>query len=111
VPNRTKELKLAVARFWKTRSSQGKRQGRKSGSKDAGSRSMVTGGKQMDGFVDLFANIIEAEGIASEAIQVRATTLPGYFRPEKDWDLVVVLDGKLIASVEFKSHVGSFGNN
>jgi hypothetical protein len=72
---------------------------------------MVTGGKQMNGFVSLFASIIEAEGIPASAVNVRATTLPGYFRPEKDWDLVVVLDGRLIASVEFKSHVGSFGNN
>jgi len=72
---------------------------------------MVTGGKQMDGFVSLFASIIEAEGIPASAINVRDTTLPGYFRPEKDWDLVVVLEGRLIASVEFKSHIGSFGNN
>jgi hypothetical protein len=73
---------------------------------------MVTGGKQMDGFVSLFAKIVEAEGIPSTAIDIRDTTLPGYFRPEKDWDLVVVVDGRLIASVEFKSHIGpSFGNN
>ena len=105
------ELRAAVAHFWKTRSSQGKKQGGKTGAKDAGARSMVTGGKQMDGFIRLFARIIEAEGIPSEAVELSATTLPGYFRPEKDWDLVVVLDGRLIASVEFKSHVGSFGNN
>ncbi len=72
---------------------------------------MVTGGKQMDGLIELFARIIEAEGIPRAAVQIRATTLPGYFRPEKDWDLVVVVDGMLIATVEFKSHVGSFGNN
>ena len=72
---------------------------------------MVTGGKQMDGFVSLFAGIIKAEGIPASAINLRNTTLPGYFRPEKDWDLVVVLNGRLIAGVEFKSHIGSFGNN
>jgi hypothetical protein len=72
---------------------------------------MVTGGKQMDGFVSLFAKIVMAEGIPASAVHVSDTTLPGYFRPEKDWDLVVVLEGRLIASVEFKSHVGSFGNN
>jgi hypothetical protein len=49
--------------FWNTRTSQGNRQGGKSGTKDAGARSMVTGGKQMDGFVSLFASIVEAEGI------------------------------------------------
>jgi hypothetical protein len=106
-----KGLRRAVAHFWKTRTSQGKRQGGKSGTKDSGARSMVTGGKQMDGFVSLFARIVVAEGIPASAVNVRATTLPGYFRPEKDWDLVVILDGRLIASVEFKSHIGSFGNN
>jgi hypothetical protein len=106
------ELHRAVAQFWNTRTSQGKAQGGKTGAKDAGNRSMVTGGKQMDGFVSLFARIVEAEGIPKTAIDVRDTTLPGYFRPEKDWDLVVIVDGRLIASVEFKSHVGpSFGNN
>jgi hypothetical protein len=72
---------------------------------------MVTGGKQMDGLISLFASIVQDEGIPGSAIHIRKATLPGYFRPEKDWDLVVVLDGRLIASVEFKSHVGSFGNN
>jgi hypothetical protein len=39
-------------------------------------------------------------------------TLPGYFRPTKLWDLLVMNQEKLIAAVEFKSQVGpSFGNN
>ena len=71
------DLRRAVAHFWKTRTSQGKRQGGKSGAKDAGARSMVTGGKQMDGFVSLFASIVQAEGIPASAINVRSTTLPG----------------------------------
>jgi hypothetical protein len=38
--------------------------------------------------------------------------LPGYFRPEKKWDLLVVDEQTLVASVEFKSQIGpSFGNN
>ena len=36
---------------------------------------------------------------------------PGWFRPEKKWDLLVVVDSCLIAAIEFKSQVGSFGNN
>jgi hypothetical protein len=39
-------------------------------------------------------------------------TLPGYFRPTKLWDFLVVNEGRLIAALEFKCHVGSsFGNN
>jgi hypothetical protein len=38
--------------------------------------------------------------------------IPGWYRPEKKWDLLVVNDGQLLAGIEFKSHVGpSFGNN
>ena len=108
----TSELRKAVIQFWKTRSSQGNAQGARSGQKDAGNRALVTGGKQMDGFVLLFARLIESEGIPRSAIHLDNTTLPGYYRPEKDWDLVVVHEGRLVATIEFKSHVGpSFGNN
>ena len=38
--------------------------------------------------------------------------LPGFFRPTKEWDLLVIRDNKLIAAIEAKSQVGpSFGNN
>lgn len=38
--------------------------------------------------------------------------LPGYFRPNKKWDLLVVDNGELVIAIEFKSQVGpSFGNN
>jgi hypothetical protein len=39
-------------------------------------------------------------------------TLPGFFRPTKLWDMLVIHEGKLIAAIELKSQVGpSFGNN
>ena len=66
----------------------------------------------MDGFIDLFTEISGEEGMSRACVHATKTTLPGYFRPEKDWDFLVVADGQLIATVEFKSHVGpSFGNN
>ena len=37
--------------------------------------------------------------------------LPGYFRPTKEWDVVVLSGTDLIGVVEVKSQVGSFGNN
>ena len=38
--------------------------------------------------------------------------LPGYYRPEKEWDLVIMVQETLAAAIELKSHVGpSFGNN
>jgi hypothetical protein len=38
--------------------------------------------------------------------------LPGYYRSEKKWDLIVVSEGQLVTAMEFKPQVGpSFGNN
>ncbi|MCR4314749.1 MAG: PaeR7I family type II restriction endonuclease [Planctomycetes bacterium] len=102
----------AVRHFWKARSRQHKNQGAASGVKDSGNRSAVTGGKHLDGFINFFFHLIRESGIPDANIFTRATTLPGYFRPTKDWDLVVIVDERLLASIEFKAHVGpSFGNN
>jgi len=38
-------------------------------------------------------------------------TLPGYYRRSKNWDIVVTYRGALVAAIEFKSQVGSIGNN
>jgi hypothetical protein len=102
----------AVARYWGTRETQREKQ-RSRGVTDAGLRSAVTGGAQMDGFIDLFKTLIIEAGIGEEFI-FRKTwlELPGYFRPTKEWDLVVVKNGHLVAAIEAKSQVGpSFGNN
>src|SRR5204863_1205851 len=41
-----------------------------------------------------------------------ALELPGYYRAEKKWDLIVVSERRLVTAMEFKSQVGpSFGNN
>jgi len=66
----------------------------------------------MDGFVELIRDLLEESGVDKPVIYCeRRVELPGWFRPEKKWDLLVVVDGHLIAAIEFKSQVGSFGNN
>lgn len=106
-------VKIAVRHFWRTRQSQAQTQGRSTGKKDYGSRSAVTGGKQIDGFIRLMAELLVESGIAKQNIHIekRQVVLPGWFRPTKEWDVVAVVDGVLLAVVEFKSQVGSFGNN
>lgn len=102
----------AIKYFWEVRTQQDKKQGSATGKKDAGNRSAVTGGKHLDGFINLLAALLSEAGLPDSTIHKTATTLPGYFRPTKDWDLVVVADGQLLASIEFKAHIGpSFGNN
>ncbi len=108
----TEKTKRAVAHYWQTRSAQRRRQ-EQSGRADQGLRSAVTGGAQMDGFIDLFTGLITQAGIPERYIfRKKAVELPGFFRPTKEWDLLVVKEGTLIAAIEAKSQVGpSFGNN
>jgi hypothetical protein len=107
-----KRLKKAIKYFWQQRGAQSLKQGSNEAAKDRGDRSAVTGGKHLDGFRELVAALLEAAGLKRATIYWRKKTeLPGWFRAEKNWDLLVVADGKLVAIVEFKSQVGSFGNN
>ena len=103
----------AVQFFWLTRHQQARTQGSTGGQRDHGGRTAVTGGSQMDGFSNLVADLLVEVGVPEQAIyRKKNVELPGYFRPTKEWDLLVILDGSLLASIEFKSHVGpSFGNN
>ncbi len=107
-------VRQAVAFYWKTLESQSKKQ-KKKGSKaaDRGGRARVTGGKQMDGFAKLIRQILIENGLPEAHVHLdKMLELPGYFRPTKKWDLVVVQDSKLIAAMELKSQTGpSFGNN
>ncbi len=103
----------AVRHFWITRQKQADRQGTVSGIRDAGARSAVTGGAQLDGFVELVRQVLHDNAVQSEHIFTKQRIeIPGWFRPEKCWDLLVVREGVLIAALEFKSQIGpSFGNN
>jgi hypothetical protein len=107
-----KRTGVAVAHYWHTRIGQHNRQ-IQTGKIDQGLRSAVTGGAQMDGFVDIFTELIVRAGIPERFIfRKRAVELPGFFRPTKEWDLLVVREKTLLVAIEAKSQVGpSFGNN
>jgi len=113
VKNMGERVRGAVRDFWRTRKDQSKRQGSRTGQRDQGQRSAATGGAQMDGFVNLVREILVENQVPDDTIfRKRRVELPGYFRPTKKWDLLVVSEGRLVVGVEFKSHIGpSFGNN
>jgi hypothetical protein len=103
----------ALRHFWKTRQHQAQAQGAATGQKDYGERGSVTGGAQLDGFIHLIRDLLREAGLPAANIYCKTkTNLPGFFRPEKSWDLLAVAEGHLLAALEFKSQVGpSFGNN
>jgi hypothetical protein len=111
--NYEKKAREAVMAFWGNRDKARQKQ-IEAGMVDQGERAGVTAGKNMDGFIALVIDLVEANGLAHASIhrQRAVVTLPGYFRPTKLWDLVVLNDRRLIAAIELKSQVGpSFGNN
>ncbi|MFA7265458.1 MAG: PaeR7I family type II restriction endonuclease [Candidatus Nanopelagicales bacterium] len=102
----------AIQTFWDGRRAQANKQ-LEAGRVDAGLRGAVTGGGHLDGIRELIAAIFIRNGIPDSDIRRRkGIELPGYYRPTKQWDLVVVSKGILVAAIELKSQVGpSFGNN
>ena len=104
-------LRAAIAHYWQTLDRQAARQS--TGDADRGRRSAVTGGKQMDGFCSLVNYIVTENGLPEASMFVRdRREIPGYFRPTKEWDMIVIHEGHLVVAIEFKSQRGpSFGNN
>ena len=101
-------VKEAVRSFWRRRSDL-------STTSQQGGRGSVIGGKNLDGFAQLILKVALFCEVDPENIVVTGKsrlTIPGYFRPTKMWDSLVVYKGRLIAAFELKSQVGpSFGNN
>jgi hypothetical protein len=111
--NYEEQAREAGKLFWGNREAALARQV-EAGNVDAGARGAVTAGKNMDGFLALVQSLIEGNGLgdAQICVQKRVLTLPGFYRPTKLWDMLVMHRGQLVAALEFKSQVGpSFGNN
>ncbi|MCB9780773.1 MAG: restriction endonuclease [Alphaproteobacteria bacterium] len=100
------KLAIAVRTFWLTRSGS-------ASSSQGGTRGAVISGKNMDGFIDLVRGVVQHCGLPATSVHTRKrdVVLPGYFRATKNWDVVVIHRQRLLGVWEFKSQVGSFGNN
>lgn len=106
-----KDYDAAVHAFWTGRDLQTQRQ-IDSGRIDAGTRGSVTGGHHMarlqDVIADQFSPLVD---IGAVVRRTGIISLPGFYRRTKDWDIVVTYQDTLVAAIECKSQVGSFGNN
>jgi hypothetical protein len=103
----------AIKAFWGNREAARQKQ-IKAGKNDVGERAAVTGGKNLNGFVTLLTSLVEANGLGHADIYEKngLLVLPGYFRPTKNWDILITYKKQLIAAIELKSQVGpSFGKN
>jgi hypothetical protein len=103
---RPDQLQVAVEAFWSKRDEQISKL-LDGGAAGGGARA----NGHMGGFELLVAQVFEDAGIPANCIKMGKPTLPGYYRVSKQWDLVVVYGGHLVAAIEFKSQVGSVGKN
>ena len=94
-------VQAAVRHFWDTRSTQARKQ-RQSGSVDHGARSAVTGGAQMNGLIDLFAELaLWAGARPKDTHRGTQAKLPGLFRPATQWDLLVNRGNQVVCAYKF----------
>ncbi|MCI0386360.1 PaeR7I family type II restriction endonuclease [Streptomyces sp. CNQ085] len=104
----------AIAAYWGAKQMQGE-QSMIRDAVGAGTAGTVRGGKHFDAIAALLAKFFLDAGYPPESIRVtksQGLALPGYYRPQKQWDVVVVHEGVLIAAFELKGLGGpSYGNN
>jgi len=105
------QTRKAIIHFWQSRQEATEKQ-IKLGNQDQGRRGEVTGGKNMDGFIDIVKNVVLGNGLTEYDIFTKTkVTLPGFYRSTKNWDLLIVHQDKLVGAIELKSQAGSVGKN
>ena len=93
--NYEKRVSEAVRSFWQARGVSG-----------------VRSGKTLDEFAGLLKWVVHSHGLPDAKLLLgREAQLPGYFRPTKSWDIIMVNQETLIAAIEIKSIADSFGKN
>jgi hypothetical protein len=107
IPNYEAAFETAVRDFWSTRAFQTQENIRR-GSPDVGTRGAVTAGQHLNEVRRVLHQVLEDAGLPR---RIGSNRLPGYYRGSKNWDTVVTYRGSVLAIIELKSQVGSFGKN
>lgn len=108
------DFEEAVAAYWSTKQTQIEQSLIKA-AVGAGTAGSVRGGKHFDSIAALLAKFFLEAGYPPGSIRISKSQrleLPGYYRPQKQWDVVIAYQGTLVAAFELKALGGpSFGNN
>ena len=83
------------------------------GVRDQGRRSGVTSGKHLDPLADYLAYEMISAGIRESEVFTGSSNMeiPGWYRPNKQWDLLAFHNNSLVNAIELKSIGSSYGNN
>jgi hypothetical protein len=106
LPDYSERVQAAVASYWEVRQSQAQRS-RAAGVVNTGLRAEVTGGRHLDALELLLIEVLVDAGIPPRMMEVKRRPIPGYFRRDKSWDIVVTIDSRVLAIIELKSIVGN----
>lgn len=116
MPPSRNDLKEAVAAYWAAKDSQ-RRAAEAAQSTAEGTAKAVRGAGHFNPVANLIARFFTEAGYPPDSVSAKgsATVLPGHFRPNKAWDLVVIHKGVLVAAIELKalgspSHGKNFNN-
>ncbi|MGW8796648.1 PaeR7I family type II restriction endonuclease [Streptomyces sp. NPDC055775] len=108
------DFEEAVEGYWKAKSQQHELSKIKD-AVGAGTAGSVRGGKHFDYIAALLSKFFLEAGYSTEDIRVekrQRLELPGYYRPQKQWDVVVTSGDTLVAAFELKAlGAPSFANN
>ncbi len=69
-------------------------------------RAEVTGGRHLDDLQALLVRVFVDAGIPAQLMDVKKRPIPGYFRRDKSWDVVVMIADRVVGIIELKSMVG-----
>lgn len=100
------KVKAAVASYWQVRQTQAQRS-RDAGVINTGLRAEVTGSRHLDALELLLVDVVVDAGMPASMLEVKRRPVPGYFRRDKSWDIVVTIQNRVLAIIELKSIVGT----
>jgi type II restriction enzyme len=107
--NYREQARDAIKAFWGNRQTAIKGQVQSSKT-SGGPQGAGTTSQSLEGFRSLILSLVHANGLEQAQVHTNSglVVLPGFFRPTKRWDTLIMNEGRLIAALEFKSQVGSF---
>jgi type II restriction enzyme len=106
LPDYTGAVQDAVIEYWNVRREQAVKS-RRAGVLNTGLRAEVTGGQHLNALQTLLVQVFADAGVPPRLMEVKRRPIPGYFRRDKSWDVVVTIESRVVGIIELKSIVGA----
>src|SRR5689334_21221265 len=101
LPDYAPLVDAAVASYWNVRRTQAE-ESQARGILNPGLRSEVTGGQHLNELQALLVRVFVDAGIPAHLMDVKKRPIAGYFRRDKSWDVVVMVQDRVVGIIELK---------